>query len=101
MAKPSDAQADLRSLHNLITEAATVVSTADLPQRRGQRLTELLKSAIALTEHLIETPPAVALGQRGGLKTAERHGGSEYFRQLAAQRKTHSGGRPKKEKREA
>ena len=99
MAKPSDTQTDLRALRNMIAEAATVVSTADLPQRRGQRLTEILTTAMALADHLIDTPPAVALGQRGGLKTAER--GPEYFRKIAAQRKTHAGGRPKKEKGEA
>jgi hypothetical protein len=93
MAKPSDTQVDLRALRNLIAEAATVVATADLPQRRGQRLTELLTTAIALADHLIETPPAVALGQRGGMKTAER--GPEYFRKIAAKRKTRAGGRPK------
>jgi len=96
MTKPTDYQADLSALRHLITEVATIVSTADLPQRRGQRLTELLTAALALADHLIETPPAVALGQRGGLKTAER--GPEYFRKIAAQRKTRSGGRPKEGK---
>jgi hypothetical protein len=94
MPKPSDTQTDLQALRHLIAEAATVASTVDLPQRRGQRLTEILTAALALTDHLIETPPAVALGQRGGMKTAER--GSEYFRKIAAKRKTHAGGRPKK-----
>jgi len=95
MAKPSDTQDDLRALRNLIAEAATVASTADLPQRRGQRLTELLTAATVLADRLIEISPAATLGQRGGLKTAER--GPEYFRQIAAKRKTRAGGRPKKD----
>jgi len=102
MAKPSDSQTDLRALRNMIAEAATVVSTADLPQRRGQRLTELLNTAIALADHLIEIPPAAALGQRGGLKTKERHADEpDYYSRIAAQRKHRRGGRPKKEKGEA
>lgn len=35
------------------------------------------------------------IGKLGGQKTAER--GPEYFRQIAAMRKTRSGGRPRKE----
>jgi hypothetical protein len=37
---------------------------------------------------------AAALGKLGGEKTAER--GPEYFRKIAAIRKTHGGGRPRK-----
>ena len=87
-------QGDMQALRNLIDEANTVISTIDLPQGRAKRAAQLLSSALALTDYLIATPPAaVALGQRGGLKTAER--GSEYFRKIAARRKTHAGGRPK------
>jgi len=38
---------------------------------------------------------AKALGRKGGSVIAKRE--SEYFRQLAARRKTHGGGRPRKE----
>jgi len=41
-----------------------------------------------------KNPAAVALGRRGGRKTAER--GSEYFRKISALRKTKSGGTRKK-----
>jgi hypothetical protein len=41
-----------------------------------------------------KNPAAVALGKMGGDKTAER--GSEYFRKIAAKRKTFAGGRPPK-----
>ena len=38
---------------------------------------------------------AAALGKKGGSKTAKR--GSDYFRKLAAKRKTFGSGRPSKE----
>ena len=54
-------------------------------------------SALALTDDLIgqtKMSPAAVLGRKGGSTTAKR--GSEYFRQLAAKRKTRAGGRPRK-----
>lgn len=39
--------------------------------------------------------PASQLGALGGTETAKR--GPEYFRELAARRKTHGGGRPRKD----
>ena len=89
-----DRERDLHALRNLIDEAHAVISTIDLPEGRGKRATQLLSSALALTDDLIKRPPAAEqLGQRGGKKTAER--GSEYFSQISAKRKIHSGGRPK------
>jgi hypothetical protein len=89
-------QGDMQALRNLIEEAHTVLSTIDLPQGRAKRATKLLASALALTDDLIALPPAaVTLGQRGGLKTAER--GPAYFKRIAAMRKTRAGGRPKME----
>lgn len=91
----NDRSRDIAALRNLIDEAHVVIATMDLPQGRGKRAEKLLASALALVDDLIATPPAaVALGQRGGLKTAER--GSEYFSALAAKRKTNAGGRPRK-----
>jgi hypothetical protein len=90
----SDRERDLKTLRNLIDEAQLVISTTDLPQARTKRAVKLLDSALALTDDLLAMPStAVSLGQRGGQKTAER--GSEYFRQIAAKRKTKAGGRPK------
>ena len=89
----TDRERDLHALRNLIDEAHAVISTVDIPQGRGKRAIKLLVSALALTDDLIANPPAVSLGKLGGMKIAER--GSEYFRQLAAKRKTKSGGRPK------
>jgi hypothetical protein len=90
----NDRERDMQALRNLINEAHAVVASSGLPEDRTKRVTKLLESALALTDDLIASPPeATSLGQRGGMKTAER--GSEYFRQIAAKRKTHSGGRPK------
>ena len=90
----SDRERDLHALRNLIDEAHTVLTTVGPTQGGAKRAAKLLDSALALTDDLIALPStAVSLGQRGGQKTAER--GSEYFRQIAAKRKTRSGGRPK------
>jgi hypothetical protein len=87
-----DRELDLHALRNLIDEAHTVISTIELPQGRAKRAAKLLESALALTDDLIDIPPAaVTLGQRGGKKTAER--GPEYFSKIAGMRKTKSGGR--------
>ena len=90
MAKPQD----LKALRNLIAEAEHIVGTTPLPESRSERACELLRTAIKLADALIEVPPAAVIGRKGGLATKKR--GSEYFRQIAAQRKTKSGGRPRK-----
>ena len=63
------------------------------------RCRELVEAAIAITDDLLKQekklPAARILGSKGGSVTAKR--GSEYFRQLAAKRKTNAGGRPRKE----
>jgi hypothetical protein len=56
---------------------------------------ELLQSAVALADTLIATPPAAVLGQRGGIRTAER--GPDYYAKIASMRKTRAGGRPRKD----
>ena len=90
---------ELTALRNLISEADLVLETSDLPSDRTARSRELLASAIALADDLIShtkpTTPAATLGRKGGAVTAKR--GSDYFRQLAARRKSHGGGRPRKE----
>jgi hypothetical protein len=87
---------DLRALRNLIEEARRILATTKLPDGRAERARELLTSAVALADQLIAKPPAgaAALGKRGGMRTAER--GPEYFRKIAAMRKTKGGGRPPK-----
>ncbi len=86
---------NLRSLRNIIAEAHDILRTTILPEQRSQRAYELLTAAVHLADNLLEESPAAALGAKGGKITAKR--GSEYFRQIAAKRKTRAGGRPTKE----
>ena len=87
-------QNDLKALRNMISEAHDILRTATLPEERSQRTYELLTAAVHLADTLLEESPAAKLGAKGGKVTAKR--GSEYFRQIAAKRKTHGGGRPGK-----
>ena len=89
---------DLRTLKSLLSETDLILSTTELPENRTARSRELLRAALALTDDLLgqaKLPAAAVLGHKGGSQTAKR--GSEYFRQLAAKRKTLGGGRPKKQ----
>ena len=89
---------ELATLKNLLQEADLILATTELPEGRAVRCRELLRSALALTDDLLNTakmPAAAVLGSKGGAQTAKR--GSDYFRQLAAKRKTLGGGRPRKE----
>jgi hypothetical protein len=91
---------ELQALKNLVSEADLILSTTvPLPENRTPRCRELLTAAMALADDLIKQgriKPAVALGHKGGSTTARRHG-AEHYRQMAAARKTHGGGRPRKE----
>jgi hypothetical protein len=92
------ARKELATLKNLLTEADLILSTTELPEGRAVRCRELLRSALALANDMLNSakmPAAAALGRKGGSQTAKR--GSDYFRQLAAKRRTLGGGRPKKE----
>lgn len=89
---------ELRSLKNMLTQADLILSTSPpLPQNRTAACRELLESALALTDDLLKqsVTTAVIMGRKGGKVTARRHG-PEHYRQMAAQRKTHAGGRPRK-----
>jgi hypothetical protein len=88
---------ELSTLKRLISEAELILATTDLPEGRAVRCGELLHSALALTDDLLNSakmPAAAVLGSKGGAQTAKR--GSDYFRQLSAKRKTLGGGRPRK-----
>ena len=92
---------ELATLKRLLSEADLVVSTANLPENRTARCRELLGAASTLTDDLLgqaKMPAAAVLGRKGGSETAKR--GSDYFRQLAAKRKTRAGGRPRTKKAE-
>ena len=90
---------ELRSLKNLLTQADLILSTSPpLPQNRTGACRELLQSALAITDDLLKQSitTAAIMGRKGGSTTARRHG-PEHYRQMAARRKTHGGGRPRKE----
>ena len=76
----------------MIAEAQHILSTTTLPESRSERAYELLTAAVSLADDLLEQSPAVTLGKKGGKTTAKR--GPEYFRKIAAMRKSHKGGRP-------
>lgn len=91
-------RAQLATLKKLISEIDLILSTTELPENRTARCRELLRAALALADDLLKQsklPAAAILGKKGGSAIAKR--GSAYFRQLAAKRKTHGGGRPRKE----
>jgi hypothetical protein len=89
---------ELQALRNLISEADLILETAPpLPQNRSAaaRATCI---ALALVDDLTRQTKmnaAAVLGKRGGSAIAKR--GPDYFRQLAAKRKTRAGGRPRKQ----
>lgn len=88
----------LATLKKLIQETDLILATTPLPQNRTARCRELLSTALAIADDLLaqaKMPAAAILGKKGGSVTAKR--GSDYFRQLAARRKTRGGGRPRKE----
>jgi hypothetical protein len=93
------AKQELTALKNLLQQADHVLSTTPpLPENRTAACRELLASALAITGDLLKQSEtsAALLGSKGGTTTARRHG-VEHYRQMAAKRKTHGGGRPPKE----
>jgi len=92
-------RAELTTLKNLLSQADHILETTPpLPENRTGATRELLATALALTDDLLKhsPAPAAALGRKGGSATARRHG-PEHYRQMAAKRKTHGGGRPRKD----
>jgi hypothetical protein len=94
------AKQEFIALKNLIEQAEHILATAPpLPENRTAPCRELLQAALALTNDLLsqaKLPAAAALGRKGGSTTSRRHG-PEHYRQMAAKRKIHGGGRPRKE----
>jgi hypothetical protein len=93
-------QATIQALKNMLSETDLILSTTTpFPENRTPRCRELLSAALALADDLLKqgnVAPAVALGHKGGSTTSRRHG-AEHYRQMAAARKVHAGGRPRKE----
>ena len=91
---------ELTALKNLITDADRILETTPpLPENRTAACREILKTALALTDDLIKHSagaPAAIMGSKGGSATSRRYG-PEHYRRMAARRKTHGGGRPRKQ----
>ena len=78
----------------MIAEAHQILETSpELPQGRTTRALELLSDSVVLADFLLTIEPAAVLGKMGGKATAKR--GPDYFRKIAAMRKTRAGGRSK------
>jgi hypothetical protein len=96
---PSD-RASLLALKNLIADTDLILETTpDLPQNRTACCRENLRAALALADDLLKQQrmtPAAVLGHKGGSTTARRLG-ADHYRKMAAARKTHGGGRPRKQ----
>lgn len=91
-------RSDVRALKNLIDQAYRIASSKPVPAGGIESLEEILDTARRIAKDLLASPasvPAATLGKLGGEKTAKR--GPEYFRKIAAMRKTRAGGRPKAE----
>lgn len=95
----ASSRTELNALRNLISEADLILETTPpLPQNRTAAARDNLRTALALVDDLIgqtRLNAAAVLGKRGGSAIAKR--GPDYFRQLAAKRKTRAGGRPRKQ----
>jgi hypothetical protein len=91
---------ELTALKNLISQADLILATApELPENRTAAARESLSAALALADDLLKeakNPAAASLGRKGGSTTSRLHG-PEHYRAMAAKRKTHGGGRPRKE----
>jgi hypothetical protein len=74
-----------------ICEGLREVLKAQMSGDSRRVITQILRRAERLAESIANAP--AELGSKGGRETAKR--GSDYFRELAAMRKTHGGGRPK------
>ena len=90
-------RSELSALKNLLSQADRILETAPASTLRiaRQPAANCCASALALADDLLKQSKLPAgcaiLGRKGGSVIAKR--GSEYFRKLAAKRKTHGGGR--------
>src|SRR6266853_979976 len=96
---PSD-RSSLQALRSLIVQADVILETCPpLPENRTGAARENLRAALALTDDLLKHSRANAasvLGRKGG-STTSRKLGKEHYQRMAAARKTHAGGRPRKQ----
>ena len=93
-------RSSLQALKNLISEADLILETTPpLPENRAAAARENLRAALALADDLINQAgdtAAAVMGHKGGTTTARKLG-TEHYKRMAAARKTHAGGRPRKQ----
>lgn len=93
-------RSSLVTLRDLIADTDLTLETIpQLPQNRTAHCRENLRAALALADDLIAQQrmnAASVLGRKGGSTTARKLG-VEHYRKMAAARKTHAGGRPRKQ----
>ena len=93
-------RASLIALRELITDTDLTLETIpNLPQNRTAHCRENLRAALALADDLIKQSKmtaAAVMGHKGGSTTARKLG-SDHYKRMAAARKTHGGGRPRKQ----
>jgi hypothetical protein len=96
---PTD-RASLITLRDLIADTDLTLETIpNLPQNRTAHCRENLQAALALADDLLKQQrmtAAAVLGRKGGSSTARKLG-VDHYRRMAAARKTHGGGRPRKQ----
>jgi hypothetical protein len=89
----------LFALRDLIIDTGLTLETIpELPQNRTAHCRENLRAALALMEDILKQKRVTAastLGRKGGNATARKLG-AEHYRKMAEARKTHRGGRPRK-----
>jgi hypothetical protein len=97
MASPNTRR-DLKALRRLVNQADLVLATIPDPHPSIASARESLAAALALAKELATVSPAVALGAKGGnaTKAANLSRDPDYYKNIAAMRKTRSGGRPRK-----
>lgn len=82
----------------MIAEAKTLLETSPkLPEGRSQAALEILSAAQTIADFLVTQEPAAILGKKGGKATARKMKAKDpdYYKRIAAMRKTRAGGRPK------
>ena len=96
---PSDCSS-LQALRKLISDTDFILETTPgLPQNRTACCRENLRVALALTDDFLKQQrmtPAAIMGHKGGSSTSRKLG-PEHYRKMAAARRTHGGGRPRKQ----
>jgi hypothetical protein len=82
----------------MVAEAKLILDTTTLPEGRSQRAQELLGASVELMDLLLAVKPAAMLGAKGGRSTAKKmtEKDPDYYKRIAAMRKTRAGGRPRK-----